>query len=679
MDYRHPELEIKVDGFATARCFFDRPAAPERISEEQAEEQDRIFADLKDLKEEVMKWRHPELEEVKTSSGPERFSQEEAEELLKALKMLSTNYFHPDLPVKVDGVAAARSIFEHPSGPERFSQEDAEELLKSLKMLSSNYFHPELDGAATARCFFDRPSAPEGISEEDAEEQALIAADLKALKQLAIDWRHPELGVASSDPTRCGRDYFSRPSAPERISVEDAEEQALIAADLIALKKFAMDWRHPELGVASSDPTSYGRDYFSRPSAPERVSEEEAEEKDRIFSDLQELKKLAIDWRHPELEVKVDGLATARCFFDRPSAPERISEEDADEQALIAADLKALKQLAIDWRHPELGVAPSDPTRCGRDYFSRPSAPERISEEDAEEQALIAADLKAMKQLAIDWRHPELVVKVDSLAAARCFFDRPSAPERISEEDAEEQALIAADLKAMKQLAIDWRHPELGVAPSDSTRCGRDYFSRPSAPERISEEEAEEQALIVADLKALKQLAIDWRHPELGVAPSDPTRCGRDYFSRPSAPERISEEDAEEKDHIIFDLHALEKLAIDWRHPELGVPHSNPNVFGRDYFHRVSAPGHEAMVHTFPGHIEEDHSHYDDHHHEHEHLDHFGMDEDMDCMFEDMRQELALPKHSVPIIKAIESDEEEGHLSRSPSSVMLYMGEAIND
>jgi hypothetical protein len=38
-----------------------------------------------------------------------------------------------------------------------------------------------------------------------------------------------------------------------------------------------------------------------------------------------------------------------------------------------------------------------------------------------------------------------------------------------------------------------------------------------------------------------------------------------------------------------------------------------------------------------------------------------------------------LPKHSVPIIKAIESDEEEGHLSRSPSSVMLYMGEAIND
>jgi hypothetical protein len=112
---------------------------------------------------------------------------------------------------------------------------------------------------------------------------------------------------------------------------------------------------------------------------------------------------------------------------------------------------------------------------------------------------------------------------------------------------------------------------------------------------------------------------------------------------------------------------------------ELGVPHSNPNVFGRDYFHRVSAPGHEAMVHTFPGHIEEDHSHYDDHHHEHEHLDHFGMDEDMDCMFEDMRQELALPKHSVPIIKAIESDEEEGHLSRSPSSVMLYMGEAIND
>jgi len=34
------------------------------------------------------------------------------------------------------------------------------------------------------------------------------------------------------------------------------------------MKKLAVDYMHPEVGVRTSDPTAYGRNFYNRPSAP---------------------------------------------------------------------------------------------------------------------------------------------------------------------------------------------------------------------------------------------------------------------------------------------------------------------------------------------------------------------------------------------------------------------------
>merc|ERR1719223_1891960 len=102
---------------------------------------------------------------------------------------------------------------------------------------------------------------------------------------------HPELGVESTDSTSFGRNYFNRPSAPDAISEEEAEERALILAEAAAMKKLAVDYMHPELGVESTDSTSFGRNYFNRPSAPDAISEEEAEERAQILAEAAAMKK----------------------------------------------------------------------------------------------------------------------------------------------------------------------------------------------------------------------------------------------------------------------------------------------------------------------------------------------------------------------------------------------------
>jgi hypothetical protein len=87
-----------------------------------------------------------------------------------------------------------------------------------------------------------------------------------------VDYLHPELGVVTSDPTACARCYFDRASAPEQETAEYAEERRMALADAAALKKLAVDYLHPELGVVTSDPTACARCYFDRASAPEQQS-----------------------------------------------------------------------------------------------------------------------------------------------------------------------------------------------------------------------------------------------------------------------------------------------------------------------------------------------------------------------------------------------------------------------
>jgi len=272
----------------------------------------------------------------------------------------------------------------------------------------------------------------------------------------------------------------------------------------------------------------------------EDEDDEELLERLRILEDARKLKQLAVAFLHPEAPVVADGTACARCYFDRASAPEQESAEDAEERVMALADAAALKKLAVDYMHPERGVETSDPSATARCYFDRASAPEQESVEDMEERMLILEDVQKLRDAARQYLHPELGVKTsDPTATARCYFDRASAPEQESVEDMEERAMALADAAALKKLAVDYMHPEVGVVTSDPTATARCYFDRASAPEQESVEDAEERAMALADAAALKKLAVDYMHPEIGVVTSDPTATARCYFDRASAPQEV--------------------------------------------------------------------------------------------------------------------------------------------
>ena len=312
-----------------------------------------------------------------------------------------------------------------------------------------------------------------------------------------------------------------------------------ILADAKRLRFMADAFLHPEKPVLSTDTGCYCDGcYYDRPSAPPRLSREEADEQFQILADATSLGRLAHTYAHPEEPVATtDPAACARCYYDRPSAPARLSVEDAEEQAAIMSDLDALRRVARDYLHPELPVTTSDPTACGRNYFDRASAPEQESLEEAEYRAAALADAAALKLHAVWHAHPELpVVSSDPTSCARNYFDRASAPEQESLEEAEYRAAVLADAAALKLHAVWHAHPELPVVSSDPTSCARNYFDRASAPEQESLEEAEYRAAVLAEAAALKLHAVWHAHPEQPVVSSDPTSCARNYFDRASAP-----------------------------------------------------------------------------------------------------------------------------------------------
>ena len=106
-------------------------------------------------------------------------------------------------------------------------------------------------------------------------------------------------------------------------------------------------------------------------------------------------------------------------------------------------------------------------------------------------------------------------------------------------------------------------HPEVGVQTTDSTACARNYFDRASAVEQESYEEAEERASVLADAANLKRLAVHYMHPEVGVQTTDPTVFGRNYYSRFSADDVDSIEESEERAQALADCAALLKRLDD--------------------------------------------------------------------------------------------------------------------
>jgi predicted nucleic acid-binding Zn-ribbon protein len=309
-----------------------------------------------------------------------------------------------------------------------------------------------------------------------------------------------------------------------------------------------------------------------------------------------------------------------------------------EERERILEEMKQLKTTAEWYMHPEKPVT-ADSTTCGRNYFSRPSAP--TNEED-EERELILEEMNALKTTAEWYMHPEKPVSVDSTASGRNYFTRPSAPEQ--EQNSEECEQILADANGLKEVASWYLQPEKPIIV-DPTAFGRNYFARPSA-EQATEANEEERAQALADSQELKSLANDYLHPEKPVAKSS-VNCARNYFDRPSAPGHA--------DHI---------------HTEGYANHAG--LHG-DY-----------VQHDFDFHHAE-YDHHDMHHHHdcdvsqqsfHSHGDHFDMDEDLHGFRESITQfrESVVGTHDpqhIPMIKE-EGDGKEGNLSRSPSSIMLF-------
>jgi predicted Rdx family selenoprotein len=707
VDYMHPEKPVVTsDAFGCARNYFDRPSAEPTCSPEEAEEQARILADAKQLKQLAVDYMHPE-KPVKTThpcacgrnyftrpSAVEYEDEEAAQdrelvlEDMKHLKQLAVDYLHPEKPVVTsDPFACGRNFFSRPSAEEYEAKDEEKELImeemKQLKKLAVDYLHPEkpvvtLDPCATGRNYFSRPSAEEYEDEDAMDEREEILEDMKQLKQFAQDYLQPERPV-EVDPLASCRNYFYRASA-EGLDHEYTKESELIFQEMKQLKQLAVDYLHPEKPVKTTDAFACGRNYFTRPTALEFEGEEAAQERELVLADMKHLKRLAVDYLHPEMPVGTsDPFACGRNYFARPSADEYEDEDHMDDRDEILEDMKQLKQLAVDYLHPERPVE-IDPLASSHCYFNRPSAPEQESRDEASERNQVLADARALKQLAVDYLHPERpVVTSDPFACGRNYFSRPSAEESIV--DMEEREMILQEMKQLKQLAVDYMHPELPVVTRDLFACGRNFFSRPSAEEYEAKDE--EKGLILEEMKQLKKLAVDYLHPEKPVVTLDPCATGRNYFARASATEQVSHEVSEEQARIFQDMAQLKKLSTDYMHPERPIESTGG---ARNYFDRASASGHADHIHSRGYAIDHSANYpyaYHDHvldlvHHEHgdddsHQSEHFEMDEDALQTFRDNLHSIEFFNGQHPKEGVVGKDEEEGgHLSRSPSSVMLF-------
>jgi hypothetical protein len=283
---------------------------------------------------------------------------------------------------------------------------------------------------------------------------------------------------------------------------------------------------------------------------------------------------------------------------------------------------------------------------------------------------------------------PGQPVIVDAAACGRNYFTRPSAPEYDDDDFEDERDLVLAEAMELKEVAGWYHYPEKSV--TSNIAVSRNYFTRPSAPVYEDDDEAMEHELILSEAKALKEVAEWYYHPEKSVTSN--IAVTRNFFTRPSAP--LEDPEQEERARILTDALGLKKLAVDFLHPEKPVAASSINC-ARNYFDRPSAPGHDDFIHTEGyanhehGQMEEDYSlhnddymHYEyDQHHDHydsssrSHSDHFQMDEDVfhgfhesiNAFRDSVTQQV---QHNIPIIK--EEDGKEGNLSRSPSSIMLF-------
>ena len=70
--------------------------------------------------------------------------------------------------------------------------------------------------------------------------------------------------MVTPDYIACDRNYFSRASSAAQEDADDAEERAHILVDALSLKKLAVDYDHPDIGVVNTDVRTFICNYFSK-------------------------------------------------------------------------------------------------------------------------------------------------------------------------------------------------------------------------------------------------------------------------------------------------------------------------------------------------------------------------------------------------------------------------------
>ena len=198
----------------------------------------------------------------------------------------------------------------------------------------------------------ERASAPEVEDDEFADERAEVLAEAAALKKLAVDYMHPEVGVSNVDGAAFGRNYFNRASAPEVEDVDLANERAAVLAEAAALKKLAVDYMHPEVGVSNVDGAAIGRNYFNRASAPEVEDVELANERAAVNAALPKKKndELLRAWSNnsnAELPKNDDGLLRAWSYNLSETHTQKSSSNDGDARSATFAAIKSQEPVGV--------------------------------------------------------------------------------------------------------------------------------------------------------------------------------------------------------------------------------------------------------------------------------------------------------------------------------------------
>ncbi|GMH47861.1 hypothetical protein TrRE_jg6025 [Triparma retinervis] len=279
---------------------------------------------------------------------------------------------------------APKGIVDVETADEMQERDECLAAAAEMKETVSWYLHPErpvITSGNTARCYFGRASsditylnevdetAPKGIVDvETADEMQERAECLAAAAEMkeTVSWYHHPSTPLKVDPVSSGRNYFGRASAPEQMSVEDADDMAECLAAATEMKE-RISWYHHPSTPLKVDPVSSGRNYFGRASAPEQMEDDDADDMAECLEAAREMKEKVSWYLHPERPVTTNG-NTARCFFDRASAPEQMSVEDADDMAECLAAAATMKE-TVSWFHHPSTPLKVDPASSARNYF----------------------------------------------------------------------------------------------------------------------------------------------------------------------------------------------------------------------------------------------------------------------------------------------------------------------